>query len=60
MKPSHTTLEIHQEVLGNSVQSNALLSPVGEVQRSRQPIKRAVEEAAAADGYVPLVKKPAD
>ncbi|XP_040920476.1 kinetochore-associated protein NSL1 homolog [Toxotes jaculatrix] len=58
MKPSHTTLEIHREVFGCSGQSDAPLPSVGAATRSRQPIKRVVEEAAATDGYVPLAKKP--
>ncbi|XP_070705868.1 kinetochore-associated protein NSL1 homolog [Pempheris klunzingeri] len=59
MKPSHTTLEIHREVFGFSDQSDAPLPPANGATRNGQPIKRAVEEAAAADGYVPLSKKPA-
>lgn len=58
-KPSPTTLEIHQEVLGHNGQSDAHLLPEGGTHRSRQPIRRAVEEAAAAGGYVPPMKKPA-
>lgn len=57
-KPSSTTLEIHQEVLGHNGQSDAPLLPEGGTHRSRQPIRRAVEEAAAAGGYVPPMKKP--
>ncbi|XP_059212290.1 kinetochore-associated protein NSL1 homolog [Centropristis striata] len=55
MKPSQVTMEIHREVFGFSSQSDAPMPPA----RDRQPIKRAVEEAAAADGYAPLRKKPA-
>ncbi|XP_054474729.1 kinetochore-associated protein NSL1 homolog [Anoplopoma fimbria] len=58
MKPSHATLEIHREVFGLDGQSDAPPPPEGGAARSRQPIKRAVEEAAAADCYVPLSKKP--
>ncbi|CAF89539.1 unnamed protein product [Tetraodon nigroviridis] len=57
-KPSPTTLEIHQEVLGHTGQSDAHLLPEGGTHRSRRPIRRAVEEAAAAGGYVPPAKKP--
>ncbi|XP_071323928.1 kinetochore-associated protein NSL1 homolog [Trachinotus anak] len=53
MKPSHATLEIHREVFHYNSQSDA--PPAA---RNRQPIKRAVEEAAATDCYVPLAKKP--
>lgn len=60
MKPSHATLEIHREVFGFDGQSDARLPPVSGAGRSRQPIRRAVEEAAATDGYVPLSKKPVD
>ncbi|XP_053193541.1 kinetochore-associated protein NSL1 homolog [Scomber japonicus] len=55
MKPSPASLEIHREVFG---QSDAPLPPATGAHVDRQPIKRAVEEAAARDGYVPLVKKP--
>ncbi|XP_049914065.1 kinetochore-associated protein NSL1 homolog isoform X1 [Epinephelus moara] len=58
MKPSHATLEIHREVFGFNSQSDALLPPVNGATRNRQPIKRAVEEAAAASCYGPLSKKP--
>ncbi|XP_067428441.1 kinetochore-associated protein NSL1 homolog isoform X1 [Thunnus thynnus] len=58
MKPSHASLEIHREVFGCSNQSDAPLPPAKEAMWNRQPIKRAVEEAAATDGYVPLAKKP--
>ncbi|KAM9840313.1 kinetochore-associated protein NSL1 homolog [Aulostomus maculatus] len=53
MTPSSASLEIHREVLG----SNPSDAPPT-MRRNRQPIKRAVEEVAAADGYVPLAKKP--
>uniref|UniRef100_A0A3Q4H5G0 NSL1 component of MIS12 kinetochore complex n=1 Tax=Neolamprologus brichardi TaxID=32507 RepID=A0A3Q4H5G0_NEOBR len=43
MKPSQASLEIHREVFAMG---------------NKQPIKRAVEEAAAAEGYVPQAKKP--
>ncbi|XP_068564412.1 kinetochore-associated protein NSL1 homolog [Cebidichthys violaceus] len=52
MKPSHATLEIHREVFGVHGQSDAPPPPPPH----RRPIKRAVEEAAAADCYVPLDK----
>lgn len=58
MKPSHATLEIHKEVFGGNSQSDACLPPVSRAGRSRQPVKRAVEEAAAADCYVPVSKRP--
>lgn len=58
-KPSPTALEIHHEVLGHNGQSDAHLLPEGGTHRSRQPIRRAVEEVAAAGGYVPSMKKPA-
>ncbi|XP_072218327.1 kinetochore-associated protein NSL1 homolog isoform X2 [Leuresthes tenuis] len=56
MKPSHTSLEIHREVFGCNSQSDAPLPPVNGASRSRRPIKRAVEEAAATEGYVPRAK----
>ena len=56
MKPSHTSLEIHREVFGCNNQSDAPLPPVNGASRSRRPIKRAVEEAAATEGYVPRAK----
>ncbi|KAM3603264.1 uncharacterized protein V6R79_019543 [Siganus canaliculatus] len=61
MKPSAASLEIHQEVFGGNSQSNACQPPpVGGATGSRKPIKRAVEDAAAADCYVPpSEKKPA-
>ncbi|XP_018538469.1 kinetochore-associated protein NSL1 homolog [Lates calcarifer] len=58
MKPSHATLEIHREVFGCSGQLDASLPPAGSATKIKQPIKRAVEEAAATDCYVPLAKKP--
>ncbi|XP_024864157.1 kinetochore-associated protein NSL1 homolog isoform X2 [Kryptolebias marmoratus] len=54
-EPSLASLEIHREVLGFSSQSHAL--PPASA-RIRQPIKRAVEETATAEGYVPRAKKP--
>uniref|UniRef100_UPI0037E87BD6 kinetochore-associated protein NSL1 homolog n=1 Tax=Semicossyphus pulcher TaxID=241346 RepID=UPI0037E87BD6 len=60
MKPSHSTLEIHREVFGSNGQSGAPLPPAKGATRNRQPIKRAVEEAAAANFYVPLSKKPVE
>ncbi|XP_019114684.1 kinetochore-associated protein NSL1 homolog isoform X1 [Larimichthys crocea] len=58
MKPSHATLEIHREVFGHGGQSDDALPPASGDTRNRLPIKRAVEEAAARDCYVPLRKKP--
>ncbi|KAF3850282.1 hypothetical protein F7725_020001 [Dissostichus mawsoni] len=49
-KTSAATLEIHRVVLGVNDQSDA-------ASRSRQPIKRAVEESAAAGCYVALSKR---
>ncbi|KAK5903130.1 hypothetical protein CgunFtcFv8_006938 [Champsocephalus gunnari] len=49
-KASAATLEIHREVFGVNDQSDA-------ASRSRQPIKRAVEESAAAGCFVPLGKR---
>lgn len=48
-KPSQTTLEVHRAVFG--CQADAP-SPTGRRSaRSGQPIKRALEDAAAADWY---------
>ncbi|KAK5852596.1 hypothetical protein PBY51_006448 [Eleginops maclovinus] len=55
MKTSAATLEIHREVLGS--QSDAPLPSVNGASRSRQPIKQAIEEAAAASCYVTLSKR---
>ncbi|XP_034004046.1 kinetochore-associated protein NSL1 homolog [Trematomus bernacchii] len=49
-KTSAVTLEIHREVFGVNDQSDA-------ASRSRQPIKRAIEESAAAGCYVALSKR---
>ncbi|KAM4633994.1 kinetochore-associated protein NSL1 homolog [Polymixia lowei] len=57
MKPSHTSLEIHKEVFGLNGQSDAQLPPSSKAIRSRQPIKRAVEETAARNCYMPPNKK---
>ncbi|XP_011610120.2 kinetochore-associated protein NSL1 homolog isoform X1 [Takifugu rubripes] len=57
-KPSHTTLEIHQDVFAHSGQADACLLPVGRGQWSQRPIRRAVQEEAATGGYVPPIKKP--
>lgn len=57
-RPSPIALEIHQEVLGHNNQSDAHLLQDSGIHRSRRPIRRAVEEAAAAAGYVPPLKKP--
>ncbi|XP_020510658.1 kinetochore-associated protein NSL1 homolog [Labrus bergylta] len=59
MKPSHASMEIHREVFGSNGQSDAAPLPVNGGTGSRQPIKRAVEEAAEANCYVPLSKKSA-
>ncbi|KAF0023922.1 hypothetical protein F2P81_024552 [Scophthalmus maximus] len=56
MKPSHASLEIHREVFGH--RDDRPDAPPAAAARDRRPIKRAVEDAAAADGYVPLAKKP--
>ncbi|XP_041832569.1 kinetochore-associated protein NSL1 homolog isoform X2 [Melanotaenia boesemani] len=55
MKPSHASQEVHREVL--NIQSDALPHANGAA-RNRQPIKRAIEEAAASKGYMPRTKKP--
>ncbi|TDH00731.1 hypothetical protein EPR50_G00191650 [Perca flavescens] len=55
MKPSQATMEIDREVNG---QSDAALPPVNGTTRNRQPIKRVLEEAAAAVCYRPPSKKP--
>lgn len=60
MKPSPATLEVHREVFGPDSKSDAGPPSVGGASGCRQPIKRAVEEEAAASGYVPLSKKPVD
>ncbi|XP_074540877.1 kinetochore-associated protein NSL1 homolog [Halichoeres trimaculatus] len=59
MKPSPASMEIHREVFGPDSQSDAHLPPGSRAARSREPIKRAVEDAAAANCYVPLSKKAA-
>lgn len=58
MKPSQASLEIHREVFGFNDQSEAPFPPAKRAMGNKQPIKRAVEEAAAAEGYVPQAKKP--
>lgn len=60
MKPSPATLDVHREVFGPDSKSDASPLSVGGTNGCRQPIKRAVEEAAAGGGYVPLSKKPVD
>ncbi|KAM4713145.1 kinetochore-associated protein NSL1 homolog [Anableps anableps] len=50
-KPSSASLQIHRDVLGSPGRADAP-PPAGGALRSRQPIRRAVEEAAAAEGYV--------
>ncbi|TNN39200.1 Kinetochore-associated protein NSL1 [Liparis tanakae] len=52
MEPSRATLDVHMEVFGRDGQSDE--PPPG----SRRPIGGAVEEAAAAECYVALRKKP--
>ncbi|XP_034384210.1 kinetochore-associated protein NSL1 homolog [Cyclopterus lumpus] len=52
MQPSRATLEIHREVFGRDGQSDE------PPPRSGRPIRRAVEEAAAAGCYVALREKP--
>ncbi|XP_023123528.1 kinetochore-associated protein NSL1 homolog [Amphiprion ocellaris] len=58
MKPSQASQEVHREVLGFNGQSDALTPPANGATRHRQPIKRAIEEAATTEGYVPPAKKP--
>ncbi|KAF7656084.1 hypothetical protein LDENG_00046410 [Lucifuga dentata] len=57
MKPSQTTLEIQQEVFGYNDQSDAPLLLAGTASRNWQPVKRAIEDKAATDCYVPPSKK---
>ncbi|XP_034018670.1 kinetochore-associated protein NSL1 homolog [Thalassophryne amazonica] len=57
MKPSNASLQIHQEVFGINGQSEIPLPSTGRARANRQPIKRATEDAAATDCYVPLRKK---
>ncbi|CAI5684592.1 unnamed protein product [Oreochromis niloticus] len=58
MKPNQASLEIHREVFGFNDQSEAPFPPAKRAMGNKQPIKRALEEAAAAEGYVPQAKKP--
>ena len=60
MSPSHATLEVHRDVFGHGGRSDAPppATGAGLAHGSRQPVKRAVEEAAASGCYVPLAKKP--
>lgn len=58
MKPSQTTLEINREVFGFRGKPDAPTPPENRAARSARSIKRAVEEAAATNCYVPLGKKP--
>ncbi|XP_029902498.1 kinetochore-associated protein NSL1 homolog isoform X2 [Myripristis murdjan] len=60
MKPSQASLEIHNEVFGCGDQSDASLPEVGGATGNRQPVKRAVEEAAARDFYSEPKKKLAE
>lgn len=46
LKPSAASLQIHREVLGSTA-----MPPAGGAARGRQPVHRAVEEAAAAQAY---------
>ncbi|XP_061602801.1 kinetochore-associated protein NSL1 homolog [Cololabis saira] len=55
-EPSLVSQEIHRQVLGRPV---PVLDPgPGTGARNQLPLKRALEEAAAAEGYVPRGKKP--
>ncbi|KAF7231022.1 kinetochore-associated protein NSL1 homolog isoform X1 [Nothobranchius furzeri] len=56
-KPSPASMEIHREVLGPNSQSNAPPAANG-IAGFMLPVKRAVEETASAEGYVPPAKKP--
>ncbi|CAJ1077662.1 kinetochore-associated protein NSL1 homolog [Xyrichtys novacula] len=58
MKTSHASMQIHSEVFASNGKSDTVLFPMKGVTGSRQPIKRAVEDAAVANCYVPLSKKP--
>ncbi|KAM6915090.1 kinetochore-associated protein NSL1 homolog [Xenentodon cancila] len=57
MKPSQASLEIHREVFGFNPSEAPPLPQTGS-SRNQLPIKRALEEVAAAEGYVPNSKKP--
>ncbi|XP_015259363.1 PREDICTED: kinetochore-associated protein NSL1 homolog [Cyprinodon variegatus] len=57
MKPSSTSLQINGEVLGSSCQAGAP-PPAGGAMRSRRPLKRAMREAAVAEGYWPRTTEP--
>ncbi|XP_076011139.1 kinetochore-associated protein NSL1 homolog [Genypterus blacodes] len=56
-KPSQAALQFHQEVFRRNDQSDNDVLSVGGATRYRQPMKRAVEEAAAKACYVPLSKR---
>uniref|UniRef100_A0A3B3CVA4 NSL1 component of MIS12 kinetochore complex n=1 Tax=Oryzias melastigma TaxID=30732 RepID=A0A3B3CVA4_ORYME len=51
MKPTQASLDIHREVFGLPQPTDPACT------RSKKPIKRAIEEAAAKQGYSPLNKK---
>ncbi|XP_029986395.1 kinetochore-associated protein NSL1 homolog [Sphaeramia orbicularis] len=51
LQPSPASVEIHREVLGRGDCSDITVA-------TRQPIRRAVEEAVATQCYVPVAKKP--
>nr|XP_057901954.1 kinetochore-associated protein NSL1 homolog [Doryrhamphus excisus]XP_057901955.1 kinetochore-associated protein NSL1 homolog [Doryrhamphus excisus]XP_057901957.1 kinetochore-associated protein NSL1 homolog [Doryrhamphus excisus]XP_057901958.1 kinetochore-associated protein NSL1 homolog [Doryrhamphus excisus] len=58
MKPSHTCLQVDNEVFGPGVLAAEGPPPsLNGLPTTRQPIKRAVEDAAAADAYVPVKHK---
>uniref|UniRef100_A0A3P9HML6 NSL1 component of MIS12 kinetochore complex n=1 Tax=Oryzias latipes TaxID=8090 RepID=A0A3P9HML6_ORYLA len=56
-KPTQASLEIHREVFGFDPAELQQPSEPAHA-RNRQPIKRAIEEAAAQQAYSPLNKKP--
>ncbi|CAL8315426.1 unnamed protein product [Lota lota] len=56
-KPSHATLEIHKDVFGPGGQSEADVLSLSKASSIRQPIKRAVEEAGASNGFNLPTKK---
>ncbi|XP_023808671.1 kinetochore-associated protein NSL1 homolog isoform X2 [Oryzias latipes] len=56
-KPTQASLEIHREVFGFDPEELPEPSEAAHA-RNRQPIKRAIEEAAAQQAYSPLNKKP--
>lgn len=56
LQPSATTLQVHRDVFG----TDAYLSSGGGAGGPRQPIRRAVAEAAEASGYVRPSQQAAD